>query len=462
MRSLGVIVIMSFWSTALAGDLPRVKEYRLDATFDPHRGYMQAVAAVQLDPSAAHRDSIRFYLHGELRVDSLKVGSHTVPTAQESVLYDYDYSLVAKRAAFAIGAGFAGELTVYYSGYFNPSKARSPSDYMRIDEQGVLLRAYGYSLWFPVLLDAAEDSYACDFTEVTLRAPLEYMPVFAGELVEDGVRDSVRISRWRALGLDLFAAQCTAQRFVTRCELGLCLYHYDDSASAIAAAAILTFARGLLAEYARRYRTDATSSQYHIMQMPRYGDISSGNVTGITSGVWHDFENQEWSKRALAHELVHPFVDTKVRRNDSLYAFAVEGFPSYFHLPVLAEQFGEEWYDEEMKRIEKEYLKKKETGLGWRDRPVPPEKPLAGITADELSTYKDVFVLDDRALLFLNWLRTEMGAERFQQFAKELFKSDDVTLASFEATAIEYLPTSGKTLSLWLRTTEYPHEWRIQ
>jgi hypothetical protein len=462
MRSLGVIVIMSFWSTALAGDLPRVKEYQLDATFDPHRGYVQAVATVRLNQPVAPRDSIHFYLHGELRVDSLEVGSRVVPVAQENVLYSHDYSLVATRAVFPVGADFAGQFTVYYSGFFNPSKARSPSDYMRIDEQGVLLRAYGYSLWFPIFLEAAQDSYACDFSDVILRTPEDYTPIFAGERIEEEVRDGQRRSRWRALGLDLFAAQCTAQRFVTTCEGSLCLYHYADSASVNAAVGILSFARAMIAEFARRYRSDATSGQYYIMQMPAFGDISSGNVTGITSGVWHDFENQEWSKRALAHELVHSFVHANVRRDDSLYAFAVEGFPSYFHLPVLAGQFGVPWYDEEMKRVEKEYLRKKETGLGWRDRPVPPEKPLAHISADELSTYKDVFVLDDRALLFLNWLRTEMGSERFQQFVKELFKSDDVTLASFEATVLKYLPASGKTLTLWLRTTAYLDEWRIQ
>jgi len=80
------------------------------------------------------------------------------------------------------------------------------------------------------------------------------------------------------------------------------------------------------------------------MQMPQFGDISSGNVSGISTKIWADFNQYNWPKQVLAHELVHSFVQYPLSQTNQLFALMTEGFPSYFHLPVLAELLGENWY----------------------------------------------------------------------------------------------------------------------
>ena len=333
---------------------------------------------------------------------------------------------------------------------------------MRIDRDGVFLRALGYSPWFPVFVLPDSDSYATNFSEVVIHTPAEFIPVFAGDRISEEVKESVRVSRWHATQLELFSAQCTAQRFKVSSEGNLFLYHFPDSLSTAKAGSILKFVQDLNSEFAERYRKNVSVGQTHVMEMPAYGDISSGNVTGITAGIWQTFDTDEWSKRGLAHELVHPFVHTETKSADSLFALEIEGFPSYFHLPILAEQFGNDWYDKNMKQIEDEYLKKKRTGLGWRDRPLPREKPLVAISDEEVGVYKDVFVLDDRALLFLNWLNHQMGRERFFKFTRELFNDGLVTIKSFRELVLKYLPSSRADIDVWLKTSDYPTRFQIQ
>jgi len=460
------VIRWAFFSLALgtalapSGAISRVSNYGLDVTFDPRRAFMSAIAVVSFDSTMARGDSVVFYLHGEIGVDSLLADGRRIEFNQQPAYYYYDYSLVANRVAFRLEIDSSKHLTVYYSGYFNPSKARSPSDYMRIDNDGVFLRSYGYSLWFPTFLESNVDSYDADF-DVTLRLPREFVPVFAGERISDEVTADARISRWRATGLDLHAAQCTARRFLVALDENIYLYHLDDSASNAMAGKIFEFVRGLKGEYGRNYRRNFASGQMHIMEMPHYGDISSGNVVGISSGIWRDFESDEWSRRGLAHELVHPFVQTETKRIDSLYALMIEGFPSYFHLPILAGTFGDDWYQRTMKQTEDEYLRKKRTGLGWRDMALPPEKPLSQISADEVGEYKDVFILDDRALLFLNWLYKKMGPDRFFEFTRELFHGQPVTFKSFKSLIARYLPSSQEDIDLWLSSTEFPKKFYI-
>jgi len=198
------------------------------------------------------------------------------------------------------------------------------------------------------------------------------------------------------------------------------------------------------------------------MEMPRYGDISSGNVTGITADTWHAFETDVRRKRYLGHELVHPFVKVPVDRADPLWCLAIEGFPSYFHLPILAELLGDEWYNDFLKGIEKSYLDKKQTGKNWRGNPLPPEKPLLQIGADEFSSYKDEFVLSDRALLFFNYLYRKNGREKFLQFASDLFNRPRLDAASFRDIIHQNCDISEDDLTLWLNSSDYPARFHVE
>jgi len=196
--------------------------------------------------------------------------------------------------------------------------------------------------------------------------------------------------------------------------------------------------------------------------MPKYGDISSGNVTGLQQTTWSSFEDKLWAQRGLAHELVHPFVRLSVDRSDPLFSVAVEGFPSYFHLPVLAEILGDEWYDEYVQRKEDEYLEKKSTGRSGRNRALPKEKPLLEIGADDLSEYKDEFVIDDRVVLFLNYLYRKMGRERFFKFTRDLFGREKITERSFRNVIDTFLPDASSDIRIWLETIECPERFRLK
>lgn len=466
-RRVSVVMLVSI-VLAAAGAVsaddwcPRVKSYELDVRFYPEEARMEGKAVVRFVPETPPGPNAIFYLHGELRVDSLSLNGRSIDFESEQQFYNYEYSLIATNCRFPLSrADLDQPLVVFYSGYFHPSQASSPSNYMRIDHDGVLLRSYGYSLWYPTFLADAQDIYPLDFTRVTIRTPKEFRSVFVGSRTSEYEEGETRVSEWTASDISPFAAQCTAQRFVVTSEGDYFLYHYDDPTSTDAAKEILTFAVRVNKLFDTYYRHGAEGGQFHIMEMPQYGDISSGNVTGLQASSWQAFMSDSRRKRHLAHELVHPFVSVPVDRSDSLWSVAIEGFPSYFHLPVLAEIQGSDWYNEHMARTEQYYLEQRETGLNWRGQPLPKEIPLLCISDDLMSTYKDEFVLSDRILLFLNYLCARMGKETFFAFAGDMLNRDRLTAASFRQLIEQYLPGSSADVHLWLETSDYPERLRF-
>ena len=110
-----------------------------------------------------------------------------------------------------------------------------------------------------------------------------------------------------------------------------------------------------------------------------------------------------------------------------------------------------------MKKIEKGYLSKKQTGKDRRGNALPAEKPILNISFDEIGDYKDLFILSDRARLFLYDLWTEMGNDQFDQFLKELFQLDSINYRVFEKLVLKYLPNYKNDLNTWLNTNDYPN-----
>lgn len=458
LASLCTLAVLATCQLAIAGDTqsPRVASYELDVSFDPARGSMLASASIRFDDPSFSGDSVTCYLHGELDVDSIIVDGMPARFVQAKVLYDYDYSLIANAVTIAVNDGLPRNLCVAYSGFFNPSKSRSPSDYMRIDRDGVFLRAYGYSLWFPVFLPARVDDYAVDFARVTARLPRDFTGVFGGTRIYNRIVADTSVCEWRATQMQLFEAQFTARRYnALESDAGFTVYHLSDSASTAAAQKILTFSESICALYGSRYHNTGDSDRYFILEMPPYGDISSGSVTGLMESTWKIFTDDENAQRALAHELVHPYVHLPIPRSDSAFSLIVEGFPSYFHLPCVAKLRDTEFYNRFIGWMEELYLDKRATGTDRRGNSLPPEKPLLAISADELSTYKDEFVLSDRALLFLNYLRSRMGAG-FDTFTSELFNPGVTSMAEFRTLIETHLPGSGAEIRIWLETTDYP------
>ncbi len=177
----------------------RVKSYELDVTFVPAKHVMKGKAVIGFVPNTVKKEKLVFYLHGELSVESLEMEGEKIPFSSNLVFYPGEYSGVAQKVEAPMEKiDPSKELTVVYSGYFHGSRARALSDYMRIDRDGVLLRAYGYSLWFPIFLKSHKDWYTVSFPRVTIRIPADFTPVFVGTRVRDYLEGDTRISQWRA------------------------------------------------------------------------------------------------------------------------------------------------------------------------------------------------------------------------------------------------------------------------
>ena len=173
------------------------------------------------------------------------------------------------------------------------------------------------------------------------------------------------------------------------------------------------------------------------------------------------FREEDYPKRTIAHELVHPFVSVPVKRSDAVYSLAVEGFPSYFHLLALSEIDGGDAYDDFLRRVEHWYVQNKGASEDQRGNTHPPEIPLLEISAEQLSEYKDGYILWGRSKLFFNYLLRHMGGKDFARFAKTLFSRDSLTEESFVALCNQFLPGQEDQVHDWLYTNAYPENFRL-
>ncbi len=441
----------------------KVSNYEIDAKFIPEKSFFEAKTIVVL--TGKTMENIEFYLHGEINIDSIYVDGSALDYEEEKVYYSDNYSLIANKTVIKSEPGnLSGKkIEIYYSGYFNPSKARSGSDYMRITPtEGVLLRSFGYSLWFPVFLADKQDSYSTNFEKVTIRTPKKLKAVVTGQQIKEYVEGNERITIWKPGLAQIHAVQCTALEYAVFEKKNISVYHKNNKASLQNSKEILEFSNKLQKLFSQKYIQTSSSDPLYIMEMPKYGDISSGNVVGIQSRKWKDFNKQIWPKITLAHELVHPYVQLPVLKTNPFYAFIIEGFPSYFHYLALIETEGEEFYNKNMGWYEKNYIYKKKHGKHPRGWSIPKEKAILDITDDEIGEYKDCFILSDRVLLFFNHLRQKMSKEDFNKYVKELFSLKSIDYKIFETLTVKYLPDFKNDLSIWLKGTEFPDRFLIK
>lgn len=441
--------------------------YNLSVRVDPAVGRLSAEARLRFPEGAAgparSGDTLVFLLHGELRVDSLALGGVAVPFTQEPRFYRFDYSLVANEVRVPLeGHDLARGMSIRYAGPFNPSRARSPSDYMRIDESGAVLRGHGYSPWYPLFGDREMDPAPLNVQRLTLEVPVGWTGVFTGHLVSRDTLDGWERSVWSAPGLSAWDAQLSARPWEVEQVGDVRLYALKDPVSRQAAARVLEAARRWDAFYREQYgEGQSVGSDLHILQMPPFGDIASGNVIGLSEEQFRDFEPGLFPGRTLAHEMVHAFVQVPTPSNDPIHALVMEGFPSYFHLPAMESTLGSAFSREWMTGTDSAYVHRRRTGVDRRGNALPREVPLTAIPAAELGVWKDRFVLNDRAPLLLDWLRRRMGDERFFTWARDLFAMDRLTLALFEESVEDVLGEGVRSdLRLWLETTEYPERFR--
>jgi|GEM_PF-1267536 len=490
-----VLLMTSFlYSWAQETRKPVVRSYQLDVSFFPdakmdYAGlievlygqrpgwnkvdsvksypHMKCKAVVIVDFGTSSRDSLSFYLHSELRVHWMKLGESQLKFSQKIVFYPSNYSMVANQVTVKLSkVSGTHPLSIAYGGVFNPSYASSPSNYMRIDTQGAYLRSYGYSLWFPVFVEARSNTQAVNFTEVKIKTPKPFRGVFTGQRVKEYVDGNLHISLWCSEQTDIRDAQIAVRPYQINHKSGTYLYYLDNNKSKAACQGIHVFISRLDKFYSDHYKKVQKNPQLHIAELPNFASgISSGNMVGMTSGQWQKFslEDKEVDlKLLLAHELVHGFVQVEVDINNPLAALVVEGFPSYFHLPALGEILGEEFYQKYMRGIEKSYLKKKETGKTRRGSPLPQEKPILSLTWTDIGIYKDTFILNDRVRLFLNYIRTKLGEKRFRKFTLELCNSSHLELPAFNRLLEKFLPGSIQDMEIWLETNQYPPRFYLK
>lgn len=414
--------------------------------------FMRAESKIELD--SVRKDSIFFYLHGELVVDSILQNRARIPYTSRQVMYAYDYSMVALKTVLA-GQSLKTDqpLEIYYSGFFNPSRARSLSDYMRINlHEGVFLRAYGYSPWFPVFQEPGTDIARAFFKHVVIHLPEKFRAVVCGEKTDERVTDNTRTVVWEPGLTEITEVQCTARDYEILNESNISIYHVRNDVNA---AKILAFAVRLKKLYEDNLRKKVSSAPLRILEMPEYGNISSDNVIGLTTEIFRDFEHDVRSRLTVAHELVHPYVRIPVALDNPFYALVIEGFPSFFQvwaLKRLDKTFDLRSY---MKNREKQYIGRRESG-----KP-PAEKPVLQIRPDEIGTYKDRFVLNDRVWLFFYDIWQQMGDNRFDEFLNELFRLDHIDYNLFESVVVKYLPQYRDRLNTWLNTTIFTENMYI-
>ncbi len=425
-------------------------------------------AVIQVEMGAGERSLLKLYLHSELRAHDAWVDGEAVELQQEVVFYPRNYSSVATEVTLRLPEGLDGlhDVRVTYGGMFQPSYSVSPSNYMRIDQEGAYLRSFGYSLWYPVLLGPEAASESANFRRIVVRTEAPYRAVVTGQRVHQKEHEGGIISEWAVGERDHTVLQITVRPFLEKSEEGIYLYYLDDSRSEAVATDLLRMVERLDRYYVDHYGDPEAGDRAHVVELPNFASgISAGNTIGITSGQWRGFsltDDDTGLERLVAHEMVHPYVRPDVAESSPLAALFVEGFPSYFHLPALQETLGDDWYRAYLERVEQGYMEKRETGRNRWGQDLPEEKPILEIGYEEIALYKDTFVLSDRVLLFLHDLRRRTDAAGFRALTRELMRASDLTPESFMDLIETFVPDCRGDLQTWLGTVDYPEHLQLR
>lgn len=467
-----VILAYCFTSTNAQNAFNVPVEYIISAEFFPQdaslhgykvspESFMRASTIVNLHTPP--ENTIVFYLHGELGVDSIKADSKKLSYSGEKVFYSYDYSNVALKVT--VDTSFhSNQLCVYYSGFFNPSRSRSPSDFMRINiQEGVFLRSYGYSLWFPVFIEPNNEINEINVKRVIIKTPSNFRTIVAGKQINEISEGLSTVSTWEPGLVNPDDVQCVSSDYNVLSHKNVFVYSFRDSVSEQSSVKILDYVLQLKDLYETNIRKINNSNPVYIVEMPRYGDISGNNIIGIQQSRFMDFNNI-WTKLTIAHELAHPYVQLPVSSTNSLYALVIEGFPGFFQVYAVTRIIGNPEFNTRkiMKEIQSGYLKKRETGVNRRGNKLPVAKPITQITADEIGNYKDNFILNDRVWLFFYHIWNKMGDDTFDRFLKTLFINDSMDYQRFEKVILQYLPGFREDLNIWLNTQDFPERFYIE
>lgn len=435
--------------------------YEIDASYDPTSLTFKARSRVSIAPRTVV-DSFAFDLHSELQVTSVKVGGTELDCKQETVFYPANYSMTANEVTCpSRGVDLSRGIEIAYEGMINRSVVRGMSEYYRGDSTGLYMRGWASVLWMPIFLKDAMSFPPAPRVHAVLRAPKDFTSIMAGSYAGHRIEGGQGVDEWTAEGLAYYDLQYATHAYARVEAPHITVFSFSDAASLKSARAIAGFTGEVLARYGQLYRNSPSGDRStYIIELPEYGDIASGNVFGVQEKRWREFSLGSKSAVTLAHELVHPFVQMRTPAGDPLYALSIEGAPSYFMIPVVAELRGGHDYDDRLDDVQKKYLERRKAGAKDEDGPLPPEKPLFAMTVSDVGIYKDRFVLADRALLFWDYMRRRMGAARFDAWVKDITNAQRMTASDFYASILRHAPRLLPDAHVWLDTSEYPERFR--
>ena len=420
-------------------------------------------------------EKVTFYIHPELEIATVKDAQKNVlPIETELVIYPHSYTSTARKIEITLSNPLPSNkqerLNFCYHGWFNRSQVRSRSDYMRIDTEGTYLRGFGYSLWFPVVTRHHTDYNLSAKFKLDLDIPKDWRPLAFGNLLSETVQSERNHSVWKTPEpVRLSMVQLSAAPWQVIGTDQLKIYHLPSPESEKAAKTYADIGTYLVDFFDKHYGAGLPKQTFYFAEMDIRGGISSGNIAALPSEGFkrilnpeRQFSTYDW----MGHEIIHPYVMPAIVPDAPGATMMVEPFPLYFHLPALQKRFGrpfERWF----LRGRWEAYKKGLAAQSLKDRGgLPLEKPLLDISLEELSAYKDIFLLSDKAVLILHRLQKEVGETTFLNAVSKFLRSHrtiPATLKDFEHKITEESGTSFEGFfQRWFGTTEpLPEAWRI-
>ena len=392
------------------------------------------------NPYSTPLQKLTLYLHPELKLLSVSSeDGRPIKMETQTISHDWSYAKAlgahSLELAEPIDAKGTQRFHLSYEGAFSPCCLRSPSDFMRIDDEGMYLRGLGYSLWFPVSICDA----VCEASvfRIRLDVPLAWKGVAFGNLKQMETSGGRSLSTWETPSpFKHFQAQLFASPFTIFEGEHLSVFAKRESRGG--SLKLIDFGDRLLDSFASSYGALDEMTRSYLVETCPYGCIASGNVVGLAPEVFRqmegtaiDFETYD----LIAHEFVHGYVTPWIDRSSPGSALLLEGFPSYFHVPIVTDILGDTYHEWFFRRAWQSYRNglKQQTDK-HRSAVALIDKPLLEIGFDEIPKYKDTFLLSDKLPIVLDQLRRRVGADTFHEASKAFFaqgKRKPVAIANF-------------------------------
>jgi hypothetical protein len=372
-------------------------------------------------------DSLCFFLHDELNVNGVygsKPGK--LEFTQEKELYSLGYSLAANKVCVRLTErllkGDTLRLVVSYDGKFTQAPVRSATDFMRLTSDGLFLRGPGYSAWFPTTAVTPEEINAPASLHVEVVVLPGWKALCEGELSVSRGPEALSFRWTTEEKIPISSAVLIASNYDTlSARVGrqkLSCWYFSSAEDSSAATKLFGTAKELLGFFVKNYGDHEGASsppRFTMVEMPMYGDFSSGTIMGISKGrILEASSPQKRAKLAslIGNMMVRKFVVPAVDSSAPGAAFLLESVPSYAYVPAIEALFGKQFVLESSEAVMQRYVagrKKAESGKHG----FPPEKPLAEVLVSEIPRYKDTFLLEDRGAFVLHMLRKLIGDESF-------------------------------------------------